>query len=374
MQFFLPVAQLHAPVSLVADVVDAKHANVQLQSVKLDIQNGIMRLTGANSDIEIEALVGEVNCETPLSVLVAPKQLQEIIRYVPNDAILHIAFENNKLSLQANKDVYQLSCMEASAFPHMKLVEETNDILSFSIIASRLTTMIQRVVHAVAQQDIRQYLNGVLFECVQSTLRLVATDSHRMAIVTEQLEADVSSEIKRHIVVKRAMDQLGRILARYGDEAVDVTVTSSTLIATMPSWRLSTKLVNVNYPNYEQVIPAVGEQHFTCTNGDLKQAIKKTSVVGEQNRGMQFAVQENDIVCEGHNLDTGEMARTVISAEVAQVSGRSLSFNGKFLADVAGIFDDDMRIVFYCDENQPSVLLCPQDDNSTHFVIMPIKL
>lgn len=375
MKLKITVAQLERPLLLVTNIVDGKHINQNLRSVKFDIVDRNLRLTGATNDIEIEALVGEIDCTENVSLLVAPKQLTDIVRYAPKDAILTLTLAHNRISIETGDDQYQLSCMAAESFPRMKLLDDVpaEELVHCTLPAKQITRMMQSVIHAVAQQDIRQYLNGVLIECIQTTLRLVATDSHRMAIVTEQFSAPLSQEIRRFIVVKRAVNELLRTLAHYPDDMLTVTLCDQTLVATMPGWRLSTKLLNVNYPNYEQVIPPVDEEYFICNNKDIIQAIKKTAIIGEQNRGLQLSLAGGQLVCESHNLDTGETARTVISVE-ANVTQVSLAFNSKFLADVTSILDQDAKLIFYCSDKQPSVLICAQNNPSRRFVIMPIKI
>jgi len=208
MHFTIQREALLKPLQLVAGVVERRQTLPVLSNVLLVVEGQQLSLTG--TDLEVE-LVGRVPLEEPAQpgeITVPARKLMDICKSLPSDALIDIRIDEQKLLVKAGRSRFSLSTLPANDFP---TVEEGPGSLTFSLVQSRLRRLIERTSFAMAQQDVRYYLNGMLLEVQTGILRAVATDGHRLAMCS--MEAAIE-QVERHqvIVPRKGILELARLL------------------------------------------------------------------------------------------------------------------------------------------------------------------
>jgi DNA polymerase-3 subunit beta len=373
MKFNIKKEQLEGPLSLVTNIVNIKHIKPKLQNIKIAINENILSLTGYDGEIEMVVIAGEVQSEN-MSILVSPKQLLTMVKCVEKDSNLELEIVDNRhITIATGGDEYKLIALDASDFPAMILHEKVSpqEIINLKIESEKLSSSIQKIIHAVANQDIRQYLNGMLFEFEGDKLNIVATDSHRLGIDVVSLDSSICEAKKRFVVTRKTVMEMLRILSV--EKHVHIAFSEHTLIVSAGNIKFGAKLMNINYPPYDRVVPEISSDYFACKIGDLKNSIKKTSVVSGKNNGVSFNLVDAQIVCDSVNIDTNEMVKTNLKAEI-NTDYVEMSFNSKYLLDITQSNNDTDEVVFYMNRKASGVLICSKNDENVKYVLMQMKV
>src|SRR5471030_3277889 len=202
MHFTIQREALLKPLQLVAGVVERRQTLPVLSNVLLVVEGQQLSLTG--TDLEVE-LVGRVQLEEPAEpgeITVPARKLMDICKSLPNDALIDIKVDEQKLVVKAGRSRFTLSTLPANDFP---TVEEGPGSLTFSLVQSKLRRLIERTSFAMAQQDVRYYLNGMLLEVSAGILRAVATDGHRLAMCS--MKADIGQPDRHQVIVPRRSEE-----------------------------------------------------------------------------------------------------------------------------------------------------------------------
>lgn len=240
MHFTIQREALLKPLQLVAGVVERRQTLPVLSNVLLVVQGQQLSLTG--TDLEVE-LVGRVQLEEPAEpgeITVPARKLMDICKSLPNDALIDIKLDEQKLVVKAGRSRFTLSTLPANDFP---TVEEGPGSLTCNLEQSRLRRLIERTSFAMAQQDVRYYLNGMLLEVSTDTLRAVATDGHRLAMCS--MRADIGQADRHQVIVPRkGILELARLLTE-PDGMVSIVLGQHHIRATTvnspspPSWSMA---------------------------------------------------------------------------------------------------------------------------------------
>lgn len=237
MHFTIQREALLKPLQLVAGVVERRQTLPVLSNVLLVVQGQQLSLTG--TDLEVE-LVGRVQLEEPAEpgeITVPARKLMDICKSLPNDALIDIKVDEQKLLVKAGRSRFTLSTLPANDFP---TVEEGPGSLTCNLEQSKLRRLIERTSFAMAQQDVRYYLNGMLLEVSRNTLRAVSTDGHRLALCS--MSAPIEQDDRHQVIVPRkGILELARLLT--DPEGMVSIVLASTTFApplvnspSLPNW------------------------------------------------------------------------------------------------------------------------------------------
>ena len=209
MQFEISREALIKPLQLVTGVVERRQTLPVLSNVLLVLDKGTLSLTGTDLEVELVGRVAIASNAEDGEITVPARKLMDICKSLPDDASLKFEFENNKAVIRFGRSRFSLSTLPANDFP---AVEESAGTLEFSLPQRVLKVMLDSTSFAMAQQDVRYYLNGLLFEVSADYLRVVATDGHRLALRTEAIK--ISTTGKNQVIVPRkGILELSRLLS-----------------------------------------------------------------------------------------------------------------------------------------------------------------
>ena len=275
--------------------------------------------------------------------------------------------DDSKAVIRFGRSRFSLSTLPASDFPS---VEEAAGTLEFSIPQSRLKAMLDSTSFAMAQQDVRYYLNGLLFEVSADYLRVVATDGHRLAMHTEKMKISGAGKIQV-IVPRKGILELSRLLSD-GDESVNLVIGTNHIRARTKDFTFTSKLVDGKFPDYDRVLPKGGDKVLTAVRNDLRQALNRTAILSnEKFRGIRLMLASDELKIVANNPEQEE-AEEIISVEYKGPS-LEIGFNVSYLVDVLGVLTTDSVQLILADSNS-SVLIQATENSPSLYVVMPMRL
>ena len=251
MKFSISRDALLKPLNLVAGVVERRQTLPILSNVLMVLEGDQLSLTG--TDLEVE-LVGRVALPSPVSapgeVTVPARKLVDICKSLPEGSEIQFTVEDGKVTVRSGRSRFTLSTLPAREFP---AVEEGVGTHRFTVKQGQLRRLIDRTAFAMAQQDVRYYLNGMLLELKGGRLRVVATDGHRLAMCTLPSPVPVDEDTQV-ILPRKGVLELSRLLLEE-DQDIAMVLGSNHLRATTDGFTFTSKLVDGKFPDYERVLP-----------------------------------------------------------------------------------------------------------------------
>jgi len=247
------------------------------------------------------------------------------------------------------------------------VLEAVKGAQSFSLDQNVLRQQIERTQFAMAQQDVRYYLNGMLFELKDGQLTTVATDGHRLALTAQAVKHKDDVQV---ILPRKGVLELSRLLDSEG--AVEITLSQHHLQAQLGERRFISKLIDGKFPEYQRVIPASTSNNISANRQALRSALQRAAILSnEKFRGIRVELKENTLGIHSHNPEQEEAEDAI---EI-QYGGDSfeVGFNVNYLLDVLGIMESEEIELGLTDSNS-SCLITDKKLEGAKFVIMPMRL
>ena len=366
MKFTVTREALLKPLQLVSGVVERRQTLPVLANVLLVLDDTHLSLTGTDLEVEI---VARVELEQPGDsgeLTVPARKLVDICRSLPDGAVLNFTEEDNRVILKSGRSRFTLSTLPANDFPN---VEQSQGDISFSCEQQDIKRLIDRTSFAMAQQDVRYYLNGMLWEVQQGQLRAVATDGHRLAMCTRAVSVN-TAEVVHAILPRKGVIELSRLLE--GDGNAEVVLGSNHIRVVTDGYTFTSKLVDGKFPDYERVLPKGGDKFVLGDRTELKQAFARTSILSnEKYRGVRLLLNSGLLTIVANNPEQEEAEEQV----VVDYSGDSLEigFNVSYLQDVANVLSSE-AIKFTLSDTNSSALVEEPDGGDSVYVVMPMRL
>ena len=366
MRFEISRAELIKPLQLVTGVVERRQTLPILSNLLLIVAEDNVSLVG--TDLEVE-MIGRVPLKSaePGETTVPARKLMEICRELPEQASLAITLENQRLVIRSGRFQSTLSCLPAAEFPSVDRSEITQEI---ELASRSLKRLIDRTSFAMAHQDVRYFLNGMLLEVGEGHVRAVTTDGHRLALCEMEYKGELE-EVHQVIIPRKGVQELQRLLGD-SDENAKIFLGSNHLGVEVDEFTFTTKLVDGRFPEYERVIPRGGDRIVCGDTQELRQALSRTAILSnEKLRGIRVSVVEGNLQLSANNPEQEEAEESVS----VEYSGEQLDmgFNVSYLIDVLSVLESEKVKITMQDANSSALLEEPDNDDSI-YVVMPMKL
>ena len=356
------------PLQAVTGIVEKRHTLPILSNVLIE-QNGD-RLHLLATDLEIQVSTSFENAHKGAenyAVTTSARKLQEILRALPEQAEIVLEAQNNRLIVKSGKSRFTLQTLPAEDFP--KLAQSSNTTTKVNIPQKTFKSLLLLVQYAMAQQDIRYYLNGMLLVLNGDMLKVVATDGHRLAYASMKLPTAVESlEV---ILPRKAVQELVKLLGD-GDEAVSLELAPAQVKFEIQDVVLVSKVVDGKFPDYTRVIPTNYQKQFLIERSILQQALQRVAILSnEKFRGVRWTLTDGQLRIACTNTEQEEAFEEI---EIPY-SGEALDigFNVTYLLDVLANLASDKVICSLGDANS-SVLITISEDTDFRYVVMPMRI
>ncbi|MCW8885219.1 MAG: DNA polymerase III subunit beta [Motiliproteus sp.] len=367
MKFTISREALLKPLQLVAGVVERRQTLPVLSNILLVAEGNQLSLTG--TDLEVE-MVGRIELEQeaePGSITVPAKKLMDICKSLPDHVDIELTLTGQKVTIKGGRSRFTLSTLPASEFPN---VEDGPRNLEIPIEQNKLRRLIDRTSFAMAQQDVRYYLNGMLLELDNNQLRTVATDGHRLATSICAVDQDLS--VKQQVIVPRkGILELARLLED-SDVQAQLVIGANHIRVNTGDYIFTSKLVDGKFPDYERVIPRGGDKQIIAERTELREVLSRISILSnEKYRGVRLALTDGHLQVMANNPEQEEAEETL--AVDYQGPALEIGFNVNYILDVLSILPDEMVRISMADPNSSS-LIEAVDSTDCLYVIMPMRM
>jgi len=351
---------------MVNGAIERRQSLPILGNVLMVLENGRLTLTGTDMEVEIVAAV-PLEASEGFAVTAPARKLLDIVRALPPQASMELSVGESQVGLKSGRSRFALATMPAADFPN---IGDFEPALEFSVGADELKSLIGDTQFAMAHQDVRYYLNGLLLEMGGPKLRAVATDGHRLAMAELDVAAPFA-DTRQVIVPRKGIGELGRLLDD-SEEKVTIGLTDNHLRVSVDDKKLTTKLIEGKFPDYERVIPVAGEKVVLADRELLKQGLSRAAILSnEKFRGIRLILGDKTLKAVAHNPEQEE-AEEEMEVEY-EGEALEIGFNVSYLLDVLNTVTD-AKIRIALSDGASSCLLTPEMEGGRKYVVMPMRL
>jgi DNA polymerase-3 subunit beta len=351
-------------------IIERRQTLPILANILVNVNQEIMTLVATDLELEVKTRI-RVEADENMDFTIPARKITEICKALNDGAKITLDVSDDKVVLRSGRGRYTLSTLPAADYPNMEVAVATQQL---TIPQGKLKQLLEKTAFAMAQQDVRYYLNGMLFEGIAGKLRTVATDGHRLALCETELQSKTDLDLQA-IVPRKAVLELNRLLVS-GKEAppVELQFSSGFMKVEFPDSSFATKLIDGRYPDYAKVIPTANTQDLLADRNLLKQALTRTAILSnEKFRGVRFKTQAGLLNLTAHNPEHEEAEEEL---EVDFTGDEmTIGFNVGYLLDVLGVLDDERIRMGLIDPASSCVITSENADGAdARYVVMPMRI
>jgi DNA polymerase-3 subunit beta len=366
MKFSIHQEQLLQPISQVVGVVERRQTLPVLANFLVSAKGKRLSITGTDMEVELIASV-DAEIQSDGEVTVPARKLVDIVRKLPEGVNITAVLEGDKLMVSSGRGRYTLSTLPATEFPATDQVE-TLEVLKIQEV--ELKKLLEKTSFAMANQDVRYYLNGLLFEFHDSTLTTVATDGHRLAVCDLDSDLGVAQD-RQMIVPRKGVLELLRMLSD-SEDLVELALGKNHIRLVKGSMVFTSKLIDGRFPDYQAVIPTGTDRHIQIDRASFMLALQRASILSnEKYRGVRLEAASNSVKIVAHNPQHEEAVEE-LEAEL-NFDQIAIGFNVTYLLDALSAIHGDQVVMALKDANSSCLITAAAEGKDKH-VVMPLKL
>jgi len=349
----------------VIGVVERRQTMPILSNMLLSARDNRLRATGTDLEVELVA-AAEVTVQQPGDITVPGRKLLDIVRNLPEKSQVTLTREGERIVLRGGRSRFTLSSLPAAEFP---VVDEIHATQTVTIRAQDCRRLIDKTHFAMAQQDVRYYLNGTLLESNGQVLRAVATDGHRLSWCEVSLGGP-AREMQQIILPRKGVLELQRLLD--GEGEIEIAIGTNHVRVQIGEVRFTSKLIDGKFPEYGRVIPADPPRIMSASREALRAALQRTAILSnEKYRGVRLTFASGLLTVQAHNPEQEEAEDQL---EVSFTGDEiEIGFNVSYLLDALGAVETETVEVGLTDANSSCLIRAPGNIN-TKYVVMPMRL
>ncbi len=359
--------ELLAPLASVSGIIERRHTLPILSNVLIEREADALSFVATDIEIQITAKSGLGAAAEARSLTVGARKLLDILRALPDNAEVTLQQQDKRLVVKAGKSRFTLQTLPAEDFP--RLAKPAAEAARFSLGQKALRKVLGLVQYAMAQQDIRYYLNGLLMVVEDRSLKLVATDGHRLAFAMLKLDADLPRQ--EVIVPRKTVLELSKLLAD-SDEEVNVELSATQAAFTFGTVELVSKLVDGKFPDYTRVIPTQHKNRLSIEREALRQALQRAAILSnEKFRGVRWVLADGSLKIVSSNAEQEE-AHEELEVKYAG-DALDIGFNVNYLLDVLNnVGGSEIECAF--GDSSSSALISYSTEKDFKYVVMPMRI
>ncbi len=355
------------PLQAAVGVVERKHTLPILANILIEAVDDRTALVATDLELQITTWMA-VECAAGTALTVSARKLLDICRALPEGETIKLGLEGEQLKITSGKSRFSLQTLPARDFPRMQIAE--GEGIRFRLPQGRLRHLLARVQYAMAVQDIRYYLNGMLLSVQADRLVVAATDGHRLALDATTL--DQSHEQGLDVILPRKTAQELIKLLDDSDTAVEVQLSRNQVMFAQSEFELRSKVVDGKFPDYQRVIPSGYEKVFQIERQRLNQALARTAILtNEKYRGVRLALTHGSLRLACNNNEQEE-AQEELDVDY-RMDPLDISFNVQYLQDVLNNLDCE-RVQCSFGDASSSMLITIPGEAHFRYVVMPMRI
>ena len=354
------------PLSQVVGVVERKQTLPVLANFLISARGGEVVVSGTDMEVELVAAV-KANVESEGEITIPARKLVDIVRALPDGITIGLKGHGDKATVSSGRSRFTLATLPATEFPATDQVETLEAV---KIQEVKVKELLEKTAFAMANQDVRYYLNGLLFEFRDGQLRTVATDGHRLAICDLDTAVSVSSD-RQLIVPRKGVLEMARMLGDSENE-VELAIGKNHIRLVRGRTILTSKLIDGRFPDYEAVIPVGTDREIRIDRDAFTHALQRAAILSnEKSRGIRLEAGGGTVKIIAHNPQHEEAVEN-LEAEM-NFDQIAVGFNVTYLLDALTALKTPEVKMALRDANS-SCLISGIEESADRHVVMPLKL
>ena len=356
------------PLQAVTGIVEKRHTLPILSNVLIERKQKKLMLVATDLEIQVATSTGTgKGGDEDASLTVSARKLQDILRSLPEGTEATLDVQNNRLQVKAGKSRFNLQTLPAADFPAM--ADPGAVQAKVTMPQKALRELLLLVQYAMAQQDIRYYLNGLLLVLDGGFVRVVATDGHRLSYAARPLG---QQQDKRDVILPRkAVLELGRLLGDTEDP-VTIEIFASLVRFSFGDIVLTTKIIDGKFPDYTRVVPTNYQRKFAVKRQDLLQSLQRAAILSnEKFRGVRWMIASGSLRISCTNNEQEEAQEEMEIPYTGEAL--DIGFNITYLLDVLNNVHSETVDCAFGDANS-SMLITVPDNQEFRYVVMPMRI
>jgi DNA polymerase-3 subunit beta len=362
----IPRDALLKPLQAVSGIVERRHTLPILANVLLEQKNGQLHVTATDLEMQITA-VADLGGKEGQAITVGARKLQDLLRALPDDAQVNVDATGSKMTVRAGRSRFNLQTLAASDYPRISVGQE--QLQTLSLPQREFRALLKLAEFAMAQQDIRYYLNGMLLVVDKDSLQAVATDGHRLSWASLAIGGDYArAEV---ILPRKTVLELSKLLED-SDTPVAIDILANQARFRFGNVELVSKVVDGKFPDYNRVIPTGHGKRIELERAALLSALQRAAILSnEKFRGVRLVLAEGQlrIICTNSEQEEAEEELPVGYAGDAL----DIGFNITYLLDVLSNVTCDKVYLAFGDANSSALVTLPERDDYK-YVVMPMRI
>lgn len=366
MKFIVEREHLIKPLQQVSSPLGGRPTLPILGNLLLQVEDGHLSLTGTDLEMEMVARVPLVQPHEAGATTVPARKFLDICRGLPDGAEISVALDGDRMLIRSGRSRFSLSTLPAVDFANL---DDWQSEVEFTLPQATLKRLIEATQFSMAHQDVRYYLNGMLFETEGEELRTVATDGHRLAVCSMPIGQSLPSHSV--IVPRKGVIELMRLLDG-GETPLRLQIGSNNLRAHVGGFIFTSKLVDGRFPDYRRVLPKNPDKALEAGCDELKQAFARAAILSnEKFRGVRLHVSHNQLKITANNPEQEE-AEELLDVDYPG-SDLEIGFNVSYVLDVLNALKCE-RVVMMLTDAVSSVQIEDAASQAAVYVVMPMRL
>ncbi len=370
MKFKIQSLVLREAINKILSVVDKKNSRPILTNCLIKSVGNKLELIATDLEVSVKIIL---NCEilSQGSFCINSKSIGEILKELPNDEIYLSIEKDNLLNLSCKNIDYSLMVISPDEFPTLSFQNQNSE---FKLKSKQILKIINKTSHAISTDETRLYLNGIFIQQIDSKLRAVAIDGHRLALLDTYEFLGQNKSLQEGVIIPRkGISELKKIAENYLEGDISISVDESFMFVNSGNeYFLSIRLIAREYPKYQTVIPSKTTNKFNVDRNALLNAIKRIKILSnEKTNGVKLNIQNNELMITANHPALGHACERLSIDYVGKPT--EIGFNAKYLIENLSVLNESEMTLEFNNELSPVVI---KADDLPEFlgIIMPLKL
>lgn len=364
-----PRDTLLRPLAAVIGIVERRNTLPILSNVLLQCRAGALTCLATDLELEVAAQTPLDGDSQDVTLTTSARKLYDIVRSLPEDSRVSLDLQENRLVLKSGRSRFTLQTLDPTTFPRMP--EPSDASVELRLNQGALRELLRLTQYAMAQQDIRYYLNGLLLDQTGETVRLVATDGHRLAYAEGRAEIAAQGTSSSTILPRKLVQELARLLGD-GDEPVTLQIGAQQVRASFGDIRIASKVIDGKFPDYNRVIPQGQPKAVEVERTLLLDALRRAEILSNDKlRSVRLMLESGKLGVSCTNTEQEE------AAEELEVDYREepldIGFNVQYLLEALSTLAGETVTLNLKDQNSSCLLTDPANPGY-RYVVMPMRL
>lgn len=371
MDITLPRDLVLGPFQTVAGAVARKPTIPILGHILCQFNGDQLQIQATDNEIVLSATIGLPQSVDPFNITLPARKFIDICRSLPEEASLTLTYETaGSIKLHSGHSRFTLATLPPEDFPSLDVASNQH---SLQLPQNVLKRVIEKTVFSMAQQDVRSFLNGMLFHIKpeQEQFQVVTADGHRLSASNVE-GVEVPDSEYQVIVPRKGVLELNRLLSDDDDSHLTLNLSSQHINIDCDGISFVSKLLTGTFPNINRIIPKSGLNRLTIDRDAFKQALQRVAILSsDKHNSVRLEIQDGSLKITTHNPEQ-EAAEEVIQASLEGQS-QTIGFNIRYLQDVLDVMPTGQVTLSFVDDNS-SVLITHDTDTQSFYVVMPMRL